>query len=124
MFPLHAVRYRKFSPSFSLAELCSHTFANSSSPVSSCPLLPSQNRHALTSLCFLAFAYSVGVWLKLRKFGAYGSVLDYCGLATLNGLARNGRSLRYTLRKIRRTLNTRLKPCTRSSPAQCKFIYK
>ena len=29
MFPLHAVRYRKFSPSFSLAELCSHTFANS-----------------------------------------------------------------------------------------------
>ena len=50
-------------------------------------------RHGLTSVCFFVFAYSVGVRLKLQKIGDGGSVLDYCGLATLNGLARNRRSL-------------------------------
>ena len=53
--------------------------------------------------------------------GDGGSVLDYCGLATLNGLARNGRSLRYTPRKIRRTRITRLKPCACSTPYVHKF---
>ena len=47
--------------------------------------------------------------------------MDYCGLATLNGLARNGRSLRYTPRKIRRTRITRLKPCACSPPYVHKF---
>ena len=55
------------------------------------------------------------------KGGDGGSFLDYCGLATLNGLARNGRSLRYTPRKIRRTRITRLKPCACSSPHVHKF---
>lgn len=58
---------------------------------------------------------------KTGKNGDGGSFLDYCGLATLNGLARNGRSLRYTPRKIRRTRITRLKPCACSSPHVHKF---
>ena len=39
--------------------------------------------------------------LPLSHFAHQSALLDYCGLATLNGLARNGRSLRSTPRKIR-----------------------
>ena len=30
-------------------------------------------RHGLTSVCFFVFAYSVGVWLKLQKYGDEGN---------------------------------------------------
>ena len=39
--------------------------------------------------------------LPLSHFAHQSALLDYCVLATLNGLARNGRSLRSTPRKIR-----------------------
>ena len=43
------------------------------------------------------------------------------GSQPFNGLARNGRSLRFTPRKIRRTRITRLKPCACSPPYVHKF---
>ncbi len=94
-----------------------------SSPVSSCP--PAQrSRHALTSYRSLAFklcsrtsfqaslhsglrvryglrALRQAPRLPLSHFAHQSALLDYCVLATLNGLARNGRSLRSTPRKIR-----------------------
>ena len=54
-------------------------------------------------------AYAFGTVTPFRQgsspsrsgFTHPSALLDYCGLATLNGLARNGRSLRSTPRKIR-----------------------
>ena len=58
---------------------------------------------------------------NFKRLETVGVSWIIAGSQPFNGLARNGRSLRFTPRKIRRTRITRLKPCACSPPYVHKF---